>query len=73
MAQVYGTKDGDVLDLLCYKQYPNQDYLAITMMVYAANPGLAAHGPILPAGLIIEFPEAPTIKPKKINVVKFWS
>ncbi len=51
----YRTKDGDVLDALCAKHYGDTPYRVEG--VIAANPGLAALGPVLPSGLIIELPE----------------
>lgn len=52
----YRTRDGDVLDLICHKHYgPNGWSLEA---VLATNPGLAAKGAVLPAGLTIELPQA---------------
>lgn len=50
----YRTKDGDVVDDICYRQYGRSDY---ALQVYELNPGLAEYGPRLPAGLIIQLPE----------------
>lgn len=50
----YRTKDGDVVDDICYRQYGRSEY---TPEVYLANPGLAEYGPVLPAGLFIQLPE----------------
>ncbi len=55
----YRTKEGDVVDAICYKLYGHSDY---TPQVYALNPGLAEYGPQLPAGLLLNFPMvAPTL------------
>jgi phage tail protein X len=64
----YVTKQGDMVDAVCHAEYG--DTAAYTEAVLAANPGLAAHGPILPAGITINLPvfeEEPTA-----TVVKLW-
>ncbi|WP_206074136.1 tail protein X [Pseudoalteromonas rubra] len=38
--------------------------------LYACNPGLEMHGPILPAGIEIKIPELPEAQPKK--AVNLW-
>ncbi len=50
----YRTKDGDVLNAICAKHYGDTPHLVED--VIAANPGLAALGPVLHSGLIIELP-----------------
>lgn len=62
----YRTKDGDVLDLLCRHIYREQPHSVEAVL--AANPGLAAHGPILPAGVEIDFPAAPIAAPTTIRL-----
>jgi len=64
---IYRTKDGDVLDQVCAKHYGDAPYSIEDVL--AANPGLAAHGPVMRSGLLIELsvveesaPEAPTIR-----------
>jgi len=52
----YLTKDGDVLDAVCYKHYGRE---SATVEVLAANPGLADAGMVLTAGIIIELPDLP--------------
>jgi phage tail protein X len=53
----YRTKDGDVLDAVCAKYYSGKPFRVEDVL--AANPGLAARGPVLSAGVIIELPEFP--------------
>ena len=49
---------GDTLDLILFRHY---GYTAgITEQVLNLNPGLAALGPVLPAGTFINMPAAPT-------------
>lgn len=64
----YRTKDGDVLDAVCFKHYAGR--LGATEAVYEANPGLADIGPILPAGLIINLPELPEVA--TAQTIKLW-
>lgn len=52
----YRTKSGDVLDAICSTYYGDTPFSVEEVL--AANPGLAAHGAILPSGLIINLPEA---------------
>ena len=49
--------DGDVVDLICYNHY---GYTAgVTEQVLEQNRGLADHGPVLPAGVVITLPDPP--------------
>lgn len=65
----YITKRGDMVDLLCWKKYGRT--VKTVEIVLDANPGLAAHGPELPAGLTIELP---VIQPAPLPVatIKLW-
>lgn len=56
MAVDYRTKDGDVLDDLCWRHYGRADMVVAVLEV---NRGLAAKGAILPAGLLVSLPDAP--------------
>ncbi len=46
---IYSTKDGDVLDQVCAKHYGDAAYSVEDAL--AANPGLAAYGPVLISGI----------------------
>lgn len=48
------TRQGDVLDALLFERLGRH---ADVGAVLEANPGLAARGPVLPAGLEIDLPE----------------
>lgn len=50
----YRTIDGDMVDAICKAHYGDESMM---VAVYQANPGLAAKGPVLPMGLVIELPE----------------
>ena len=66
---IYRTKDGDVLDHLCAKHYGDAPYSVEDVL--AANPGLAAHGPVMASGLLVTFPvveEAAEVRP----TIRLW-
>jgi len=66
MSTIYRTVDGDMVDAICRKHYGAE---GMTPAVYAANPGLAARGPVLPKGVLIELPvqpAAPVHKPVRL-------
>jgi len=51
----YQTKDGDMLDAICHSYYgASSGYME---RVLAANPGIAAQGPVYQAGVLIELPD----------------
>lgn len=51
------TADGDRLDTICKRLYDAQS--GVVEAVLEANPGLAARGPVLPAGLLVALPDLP--------------
>lgn len=53
----YATIDGDTVDDIAYGYYGEN--AGHTESILAANPGLAAVGPVLPAGMLIVIPSAP--------------
>jgi len=64
----YRTKDGDMLDRICWHHYGFES--AVTA-VLEANPGLADYGPVLPAGILIRLPDLS--KPNEtIDTVRLW-
>lgn len=62
MAATYQTRTGDVLDEVVHRFYGRQDN-GLVELVLEANRGLADNGPVLPAGLSINLPDAPTPEP----------
>ena len=65
---MYRTKDNDLLDEICWKQY---GYAAGSIeLVLKANPGLALLFPIFSAGRVIMLPDipSPVISPK----IRLW-
>lgn len=62
MATQYLTRDGDMLDDLCWRHYGRQS--GAVEAVLDANPGLSEQGPVYPAGLTLTLPElAPIASP----------
>lgn len=63
MSTPYTTRDGDRLDLICWRWYGT---LAGTVeRVLDANPGLAARDPAhLPSGVVITMPPLPQRTPR---------
>ncbi|WP_321336598.1 tail protein X [Breoghania sp.] len=68
MAQVYRTKDGDSVDKVCFDYYGKSSLT--TEAVFEANRGLAAHGPLLPAGLDIVLPDIE--EPAATPIIRVW-
>jgi phage tail protein X len=63
----YTTKDGDVLDWICWKHYGTATVLE---QVLDANPTLTDEK--LPAGIVVKLPYIPSIKSKK-QEIKLWN
>lgn len=68
MALTYRTKDGDMVDLICWHIYGRTR--GVVEQVLEHNPGLAARGPILPAGVMVELPEITA--PAAVEQVTLW-
>lgn len=63
----YRTKDGDTADSIAYQRYG--DRAGSVEAVLNANPGLAAKGDILPAGVLVKLPE---LAAKTVPAVRLW-
>ena len=63
----YTTKEGDVLDWICWKHYGTTDVLE---QVLAVNSRATQYK--LPAGIVINLPYISSIKSKK-NEVHLWN
>lgn len=68
MTLEYRTKDGDVADLIAWKQYGARPGAVEALL--EANPGLADAGPVLPPGLIVRLPDLPPAKAPP--VIRIW-
>lgn len=67
---VYQTRQGDMVDAIVVRYYgANAQTQRVVEKVLEANHGLAAHGPVLPAGLVITLPDIdpePAAQPVKL-------
>ncbi len=63
----YTTKQGDMLDQVCADQLGDVAHLAA---VLEANPGLAALGPVYPAGITITLPDLSA--PVQTGTIRLW-
>lgn len=67
MADVYITKQDDMIDEICFRKYGATS--PYTEAVLAANPGVAKLCPFLPAGVSIVLPDVP---PQDVQSVAVW-
>ena len=63
------THDGDTVDALLWRELGRT--AGLTEQTLELNPGLAARGPILPAGVAIVLPDAVSPAPVR-ETVKLW-
>lgn len=63
----YRTKQGDVLDRICWNVYRHHGQ---EEAVLAANPGLVKYGPVLPADVVIVLPAVTT--QQHSQTVRLW-
>ncbi|WP_421998226.1 tail protein X [Roseovarius confluentis] len=64
-------KQGETLDMICRAEYGDESGYA--ERVFAANPGLAAHGPVLPLGAKVKLPAVAPVQDQGRKVVTLWS
>jgi len=64
----YRTKQGDMLDAICYKFYGRE---SASIDVLKANPGLADRGAVYPAGVTINLPVL-AATPSSATPVRLW-
>lgn len=65
----YSSSDGDMLDMVALAHYGSAEAVVLDA-VLAANPGLAAVGPVWPAGLEITLPVVAT--PQSDETAQLW-
>jgi len=70
MADLYLTKDNDMIDEICWRHYPKHQMALAVEHVYEANHRLADKGEKLPAGLTILLPDLP--QPRAVPVINLW-
>ncbi|WP_322997537.1 tail protein X [Castellaniella sp.] len=68
MAEKITTGQGEMADIICRRTYGDES--GYVEAVLAANPGLAAKGPILPMGTSVVLPDIVTST--DVPVVKLW-
>jgi phage tail protein X len=66
----YATIDGDTVDDIAYGYYGEN--VGHTETILKANPGLAAVGPVLPAGMVVIIPPAPS-EVTPTPTISLWS
>ena len=66
MASTYITKQGEMVDEICWKVY-GSGYMSMIGPVLAANPGLADIALDLPAGVTISLPDQPSQAPVSVQ------
>lgn len=66
----YTTTEGDMVDAIAYERLGTDD-AATVRAIFEANPGLAALGPVLPAGVVVQLPR-PVIK-DRAELKRVWS
>jgi phage tail protein X len=64
---VWRTTDGDMLDAICREHYGTEAQVAA---VLEANRGLAALGPVYPAGVLITLPVIAV--PAEAGQIRLW-
>lgn len=69
MARKYRTRDGDTVDWICWRAYGRLSQ-GLVETVLAANRGIADHGPLLPAGLLLTLPDVE--QPAPSRRVRLW-
>ena len=68
MSQIYQTREGDILDWICWKQYGDQS--GGVEAVLEENSWLADYGYILPEGLLITLPDLDL--PETEELIRLW-
>jgi len=67
--ETYTTRDGDMVDEIAFSRFGRT--AGVVELILEANPGLAARGPRLPAGLVICLP-LPVV-PDRAQATRLWS
>lgn len=67
MSRLYRTIEGDMLDAICKAELGTEAHVPA---VLDANPGLAALGPVYPAGILITLPDLPTAATRP--AIRLW-
>ena len=65
----YRTSQGDTVDIICWRFYGQQS--GAVEAVLAANPGLAAQGPVLPVNVEMVLPDLPN-PASEAQPIRLW-
>lgn len=65
----YRTKDGDMLDAICYRYYGRSS--GVVELVLEANQNLSRQAEQLPSGLMITLPDLP-VQTNDITPLRLW-
>ena len=60
---------GDTIDNLCWRHLGSVDPVETVLLL---NPGLAAIGPILPEGTVVNLPEATQAAAPSAPIIQLW-
>ncbi len=69
MTATYRTRQGDMLDEICWRHYGRQS--GAVEAVLAANPGLADLGPVLPVDVAVVLPDLVVVAPA-VQPIRLW-
>ncbi|MDM8011784.1 MAG: tail protein X [Parasphingorhabdus sp.] len=64
------SQPGDSLDLICWRHLGRSE--AVTEQALELNPGIAADGPLIPAGTLVTLPEIDIQAVQSRDVVQLW-
>lgn len=67
MSRLYRTIDGDMADALALRLLGSAQHVVLLL---EANPGLPAHGAVLPAGLVLVIPPTPVSTSR--STMRLW-
>lgn len=65
----YRTKEGDMLDAICYRYYGRSS--GVVELVLIANQNLSRQPEQLPSGLVITLPDLP-VQTNDITPIRLW-
>lgn len=70
MTMRYKTREGDTVDSICWEYYGG--IIGSVEKVLEANPGLAAKGAVLDAGIVVTLPDIPSPPERRRRPVRLW-
>lgn len=72
MPRTYTTRDGDMLDLICYRAYGGRQAGAVEAVLEANQPiNLSDQPPVLARGITLVLPDLPS-SVAEVRLVKLW-